>query len=89
MIPREIEDFGREVSKVENATYLFPPMSSVVVKSDDSNSRSPTSTEQSHTPYLGDGDDSPDNELSPEVVIANSRKESHRASERVGLEQYT
>ena len=60
-------------------------MSSVAVKSDDRNSRSPTNAEQSQKAYVRDEDDSPDNELSPELVMVNSRKESHRASERVGF----
>jgi len=60
-------------------------MSSVAVKNDDRNCRSPINVEQSQKAYMRDGDDSPDNELSPELVMANSRKESHRASERVGL----
>lgn len=60
-------------------------MSSVAVKGEEGFNQSPVNTEQSQQTYFGDGDESQENELSPELAMINSRKESHRASERVSL----
>lgn len=54
-------------------------MSSVDLKSDDKLIQSPTNTVPSRTVYDGEGDE----DMSPESISATSRKESHRASERV------
>ena len=59
-------------------------MASVSKKSEDGSFRSPASAEAVQMALPRSAVDDLDNDISPESVSAASRKESHRASERVG-----
>ena len=58
-------------------------MASVSKRNEDSYSRSPASVEAVQMALPRSAVDDLDNDISPESVSAASRKESHRASERV------
>ena len=64
-------------------------MSELSIKSEESVYRSPTNIEQAHGLDYSSVVDDIDNDISPESISVISRKESHRASERVGNLQST
>ena len=53
------------------------------VKMDDKYNQSPTNVEQANSIHSSVSFDDVDNDISPESMSTMSRKESHRASERV------
>lgn len=55
----------------------------MATKSEESCYQSPTNAEQAHYVYSSSAIDDVDNDLSPESMSVITRKESHRASERV------